>query len=289
MRGRYDFHMPYLAAKSLDQAFDLLAREDAAIIAGGTDMMVQAGNPWAGKSLLDVNDLPGFRGISRTDGGWRIGAATRWRDIIAAPLPPCFDGLRAAALQVGSVQIQNMGTIAGNLCNASPAADGVPPLLTLDAMVEIASPAGRRVVALADFITGVRRTVLGRQDLVSAILIPDPGNEARGGFVKLGSRAYLVISIAMVAALVRVEAGVIADIRVAVGSCAPVARRLPMLEAAYRGQPLAGLGPVDPAWLAGLAPISDLRASAEYRLDAAAHLIGRLLRQMLVPGGPTDG
>ncbi len=271
--------MAYTAAKSLDEAFAVLAGSNVAIIAGGTDWFPQAGDRLTAKSLLDVNDLPGFRGITRTDAGWRIGAATRWADITAADLPPAFDGLKAVALQVGSIQIQNTGTVAGNLCNASPAADGVPPLLTLNARVELTSPAGTRILPLADFITGVRRTALQPGELVSAILVPHTTG-ARGGFLKLGGRAYLVISIAMVAALVRCDAGVITDIRVAVGSCSPVACRLPRVEAAYLGQPTAQLPPVDPDWLTDLTPISDLRASADYRRGAVARLIERVLRQI---------
>src|SRR5690606_7295406 len=98
--------------------------------------------------ILDVTRLPDLRGIARDPHGWRIGAATTWAEIAAAPLPPAFDALQQAAREVGAVQIQNAATIAGNICNASPAADGVPPLLVLEAEVELVSPAGRRRLML---------------------------------------------------------------------------------------------------------------------------------------------
>jgi CO/xanthine dehydrogenase FAD-binding subunit len=175
------------------------------------------------------------------------------------------------------VQIQNQGTIAGNLCNASPAADGVPPLMVLDAVVEVASVAGTRQVPLADFITGVRRVDLRPDEMVTAIHVPDLPESARSHFLKLGSRTYLVISIVMVAVLVRVDAGRIAEARIAVGSCAPVARRLPGLERALTGIEVAALEAVE-FDMAGLSPISDVRGSAGYRHDSAAELCRRALR-----------
>ena len=208
--------MPYLAAKTMAEAFSALDEPDVAVIAGGTDWFPQAGEILTRRALLDVTQLPGFRGISRGGTGWRIGAATRWSEVIAADLPPLFDGLKAAARDVGSVQIQNRGTLAGNLCNASPAADGVPPLLTLAARVELVSSAGTRVVPLENFITGVRRTALLPGELVSALLIPDA--EGRGGFLKLGARRYLVIGIALVAGVISVAEGRITQARLAVGA-----------------------------------------------------------------------
>jgi CO/xanthine dehydrogenase FAD-binding subunit len=181
---------------------------------------------------------------------------------------------------VGSVQIQNRGTIGGNLCNASPAADGVPPLLTLDASVELASRAGRRVLPLARFITGYRATALRPGELLAAVLVPAVTPAARAAFVKLGARRYLVISILMAAALVeRDGAGRIARAAVAIGAASPVAMRLPGLEAE-----LAGLAPgrrpskvLEPRHLAGLSPVSDLRAGREYRLAAALAIAGEAL------------
>ena len=270
--------MTYLSAKTLGEAFSALAAPDVSVIAGGTDFFAQTGEGLTGRPLLDVTRLPGFRGIFRTQTGWRIGAATRWREVIAADLPPAFDGLKAAAREVGSVQIQNRGTVAGNICNASPAADGVPPLLTLLAQVEVVSAKGTRTVPLEDFITGVRRTVLMPGELVSAILIPDAAG--RGGFLKLGARRYLVISIAMVAGVIEVNEGRIVQAKLAVGSCSPVARRLPGLEARLVGHPVEKPVTVGADDFLGLAPITDLRGTGVYRIEAVAELLQRLIADL---------
>lgn len=270
--------MGYHSPTSLDQALDILARGGVSILAGGTDWFPMRGDTPLRGAVLDVTGLPGFRGITRQPGGWRIGAATRWTDIIRADLPPAFDGLKAAAREVGSVQVQNAGTVAGNLCNASPAADGVPPLLTLDAQVEIAGRAGLRVLPLGQFITGVRKTALEPGELVSAVIVPDAPEGARGAFVKLGARKHLVISIAMVAGVITMHGGRIKGARLAVGSCSPVARRLPGLEAALLGCDAAqALACVTPDHLADLSPISDVRASAGYRLEAVAEACRRVI------------
>ncbi|QIE56092.1 xanthine dehydrogenase family protein subunit M [Pikeienuella piscinae] len=273
--------MAYVAARSLDEAFAALGAEGAIVVAGGTDVFpAHAGKP-APSRILDITRIDEMRGIEASAAGWRIGGATRWSEIIAADLPPAFDGLKAAAREVGSIQIQNAGTIAGNLCNASPAADGAPPLLTLDAAVEIASANERRTVPLADFITGPRRTGLKPGELVTAILAPPQPTGARSAFLKLGARKHLVISIAMTAVLIWPDAaGRVGGARVSVGACGPVARRLGELEAALRGRAFSDLaepGLIAPGHLAPLAPINDIRGGAGYRLDAAATLIRRAL------------
>src|SRR5439155_3336986 len=131
--------------------------------------------------------VQGLRGISKDSGHYRIGAATTWSDIIRAKLPPAFEALKQAAREVGSVQIQNRATIGGNLCNASPAADGVPPLLALDAEVELISTQPTRRLPLSEFIRGNRRTALRPDEILAAIIIPQqevPGT-ATSTFLKL--------------------------------------------------------------------------------------------------------
>jgi CO/xanthine dehydrogenase FAD-binding subunit len=271
-----DYHAP----KSMNEALDLLARGGVRVVAGGTDLYPAAGATGPRESLLDITGIGELRGIVRARDGWRIGAATRWSDVAEADLPPVFDGLRAAAREVGSVQIQNAGTVAGNIVNASPAADGVPPLLTLDARVELISArGGRREVPLADFITGVRRVALDPGEMVAALYIPAQPDHATGCFVKLGSRSYLVISIAMVAAVVGCDAhGRINLARVAVGACSPVARRMAALEQELIGRKPAQVV-VRPDQLNGLAPIDDVRGSAQYRREVAAELVTRAIRE----------
>lgn len=273
--------MRYAVPSTVEEALDALASGEARILAGGTDVYPALGDRPLDVDTVDISAIAALRGIARTDDGWRIGALATWTDLLRAALPPAFDGLKAAARELGSVQIQNVATVAGNLCNASPAADGVPPLLVLDAEVEIASAAYTRIVPLAEFITGARRTDLRPGEMVTAVVVRQPPDGACSAFRKLGARRYLVISIAMVAVLVATDGdGRVAAARIAVGSCSPVARRLPALEAALPGMPLdAGLlaAAVKPEHLAPLAPIDDVRATAGYRLEAVAELVGRTL------------
>lgn len=272
--------MSYLRPRTVDEAVEMLA-EPACILAGGTDVFPALVDRPTPARIVDLSRLEGLSTIALTPEAVRIGARVTWSALARAPLPPCFDMLKQAAREVGSVQIQNAASIAGNLVNASPAADGVPPLLALDARVEIAGPAGRREVALSDFITGYRQTSLQARELVTAILVPRTIDDGRSVFLKLGARRYLVISIAMVAVVVRLNAnGTVAETRVAVGACSAVARRLPALEAALVGCDPAGAplsSRVTAEHLAVLDPIDDVRATAGYRREAALTLVRRAL------------
>jgi CO/xanthine dehydrogenase FAD-binding subunit len=273
----------YARPADIAEALALLAQPDARILAGGTDIFPAAGErPLAGLHI-DLTGVQALRRISAAADEVRIGAAVTWSDLVSADLPPAFDALKSAAREVGGRQIQNRGTIAGNLCNASPAADGVPPLLILDAEVEIASEQGVRRLPLAAFITGNRRTALARGEIVTAIIAPAPKPTMRSVFLKLGARRYLVISIVMVAVLLDVEDGVIREARVAVGSCSAVAKRLPDVERSLVGAPArSGLGAAIAAQdLAALTPIDDLRAAADYRRDAALTLARRAIESCL--------
>ncbi len=272
----------YLRPRSQSEALAALAQGRFTVLAGGTDYYPsRVGKPLA-DDILDISAVAAFGGIREHADHWRIGATTTWSEIIAAALPPAFDGLKLAAAEIGGVQIQNAGTIGGNVCNASPAADGVPPLLALDARVEIADTAGSTSVALADFILGNRKTLLRQDQLLTAILVPKPAHPARSHFAKLGARKYLVVSIVMVAATLEVDAGRVSAARVAVGAASAVAQRLPLLEAALLGQACdASLGvEVKTEHLAPLSPIADVRASREYRLDAGLTLLRRVLGEL---------
>jgi CO/xanthine dehydrogenase FAD-binding subunit len=238
----------------------------------------RVGQPLGG-DILDIGKIEALRGISECDDHFRLGATTTWSDLIAAPLPVWFDGAKSASREVGGVQIQNAGTIVGNLCNASPAADGIPALMSLDASVELTSCNHRRVLSLGDFVLGNRRTARRPQEIVTAILVPKPHHPARAGFAKLGARKYLVISIVMVGAMLEIDRGCVAAARIAVGACSPVARRLPTLEQRLIGasvtRRLSDL--VAPEDMQLLAPVDDARGTATYRLDAARIMVGRLV------------
>ena len=264
----------------LEEALDLAARTRPLVLAGGTDLMVGASADLGPGPVLDISRVAELKGITIGDDSIVIGGGATWSELVAADLPHGFDGLKAAALEVGSIQIQNRGTIAGNLCNASPAADGVPPLLTLDAELEIQASGARRRLPVAQFITGNRKTLLQPGELVTAIRIPRMLAEGRSSFLKLGSRRYLVISIVSAAALLVADRNsCIAEARVAVGACSAVAKRLPELEAALVGQAFdASLrNAVKPEHVSALAPIDDVRGTAGYRKDAALQLLREAL------------
>ena len=273
----------FLRPLDLEESLAALAATPLTILAGGTDFYpAHVGTPVL-ESILDVTRIPSLRGVTETDGAWRVGGATTWTDLTRAPLPDYFRALKLAAREVGGMQIQNAGTIAGNICNASPAADGVPALLALGASVELRSIDTIKQIPLAEFILGNRKTSRQSNELLTAILVPKWRENSRSTFLKLGARKYLLISIAMVAACVELDTnGMILKAGISVGACSPVARRLSELETKLIGQRLnASLADiVIPSDLAVLSPIADVRSSADYRLDAALTLVKRALMEL---------
>ena len=271
--------MSYLLPTSVETALDALAGRRSTILAGATDYYPSlAGRHTRDHDIVDITGIDDLRGIDHHDGTWRIGSLTTWAEIARADLPRAFDGLRAAAGRVGGVQIQNVASIGGNLCNASPAADGVPPLLTLDASVELMSSSGTRVLGLDEFLLGNRLTALQPDELLVALLIPDPPDGSIGSFEKLGARAYQVISIVMVAALADIDDAMVRSARVAVGACSAVAQRLTGLEHDLVGASLDESLAITDDHLAALSPIDDVRATASYRLAVTPTLIARALQ-----------
>ena len=271
----------YARPETLPQALQLLAEGGGRVLAGGTDLYPGAGTRLAGR-VVDLTAVPGIAAITMGH-GLRIGTCTSWSALAEADLPAALHALRQAALQVGGRQVQNAGTIGGNLCNASPAADGVPPLLVLDAEVELVSQAGIRRLALTEFLLGPRRTAMRPNEVLAAIHVPQAALQGRSAFVKLGARSHLVISIAMVAARVVVTDGRVTMAAIAVGACSPVARRLPEVEAALLGAPVdKAVARVDASLVAAaLDPIDDVRATADYRRGAAAELVRRAVAEAL--------
>jgi CO/xanthine dehydrogenase FAD-binding subunit len=274
----------YLRPTSLDEALVALAERPWTMLAGGTDVYpATVGRPITA-DVMDLTGLPSLRAISVDDGVLRVPALATWTDLVRADLPAAFDGLKAAARSIGGVQIQNRGTLAGNLCNASPAADGLPNLMALDARVELSSASVRRELPVGEFVVGNRRTVRRPDELVTAILVPFPSGSARSTFLKLGSRAYLVISIASVAAVVDVDSdGRVVAARVVVGACSEVPMRIEAAEARLVGEVASPsfAEAIEPADVAGLAPIDDVRGTAAYRRDVAQTLVRRAVAEVL--------
>ena len=273
------YHRP----STLAEALDIRTSQDVTILAGGTDVYpaktARAGwGDFRHPDVLDISIVEELERIEETRDSFRFGAMVTWSALVEATLPPLFDGYKRAARAVGGTQVQNRGTLVGNICTASPAGDGIPNLLVLGAEVELASrDGGIRRVPMPAFITGYRQTACRRDEIVTALVVPKL-NAARSDFLKLGARAYLVISIAMVAGVIALDGGLIADARIAVGACSAVPQRLGSLEAALIGQSvLEAADIVEEAHLASLAPIDDIRASGAYRRAAAFALVRELL------------
>ncbi len=272
------------------EALTLLAQGAWQPLAGGTDVFPSLVGKSLSRPLVNLTAIPALRGMSRVsvNGGsfWRIGASETWAALRETRLPAGLEALSQAAAEIGGRQVQNQGTLGGNLCNASPAADGVPVLLALDAQVELQSLRGSRRLAVADFVLGNRRTAIAADELLVAIDIPLGSHRARSSFLKLGHRRFLVISIAMVAVAVDCDAaGRLVRCAIAVGSCSAAARRLATLESLLVGlaaeeapaQAARALSSDCENLLAPLSPIDDVRGTARYRRDAARELIPRAM------------
>ncbi len=269
---------------NLQDAYRLLASDDWKILSGGTDFYPALGEKTVDFNVLDVSRISSLHGIKKdADGNLHIGARVTWTEIINHDLPPAFNGLKLSAREVGSIQIQNRATVVGNICNASPAADGVPSLLTLGAIVKVGSLKGDREISLDRFILGNREIDLRSDEIVTGIKIPATHTEGESTFIKLGARKYLVISIAMVATRIAVDTkGCIEDAAISIGSCSLVAKRLRDLENALLGTTLSDspMHLMQDSYFEELTPIDDVRATNQYRREACRELVVRSLEKI---------
>ncbi len=282
---------PYARPASVEAALALLESGRWTVLAGGTDVYAaHVGHPVPGP-ILDITAIDALRGLREAPGpdgdpGVAIGALARWRDVLDALLPAGMEALAQVAREVGGAQVQNRATVAGNVCNASPAADGVPALMALDAQAVLRSRRGVRRVPVTEFVLGNRRTARASDELLVELWLPRRSAAASSRFVKLGHRRYLVIGIAMVAVALDVDThDRVCSCGIAVGACGPAARRLRALEAALLTTPRARLAERarealdDAAVLAPLSPIDDVRGTAAYRRDAVREMLGRVLAE----------
>ena len=259
--------MEVLTPRSLDEALRLKSeRPEAVPIAGGTDLMVtlnfDRGRP---ATLLNLNEVPELRGWERENGTVRLGAGLTYTEARESPLAELLPALAEASRTVGSPQIQNRGTIGGNLGTASPAGDALPPLLVAGADVVLASVRGERVVPLVEFLVGPKRNALAADELIVAV-------RARTGdgtqtFMKVGPRNAMVI------AVVSLALGVDGELRAAFGSAGPV----PILVRA----PLDDVDSFPERVAESARPIDDVRGSAAYRRHALRVLTSRALDRCL--------
>jgi xanthine dehydrogenase iron-sulfur cluster and FAD-binding subunit A len=276
----------YLRPTTLPEALELLDRYagQARIVAGGTDVLVELSRgvrPTA--TLIDVTAVDGLKYV-RDDGDHiALGALATHNDVIASAA--CVERalpLAQACLEVGAPQIRTRATVAGNLVTASPANDTITPLVALGAEVVLASKSGERVVSLADFYQGVRKTLLQPHELLREIRIPALRPDQRGHFVKLGLRRAQAISVINVAFVLTFADDVVTDARITLGSVAPTIVRAPTAEAYLRGKRLDPLVCAEAGKLAGAdaSPVDDVRGSAAYRRATVATLAADGLRQL---------
>ena len=291
----------YFRPQASRRAAGIAAQEDVTVLAGGTDVYPASaarrrlGRHAPRRRPRHQRHQRACSGIAEEQGRLRFGALATWTELRRAPLPAAFAGYQAAAREVGGAQMQNRGTLVGNICTASPAGDGIPCLLTLDAEVELACLRGWRVVPVVSFIGGYRQTMCaGRRDRHRhpGSRSPRPARAAR--FVKLGARRYLVISIVMAAAVLDADRGGASWQRARrrrrlLGRGAAAARSW---SGRWSDEPLARRPTSSAAaHLAALAPIDDIRACGAFRRHAALQAwcaISSLASRASRSGGPPD-
>jgi len=265
----FEYHQP----ETVEEVTKLLAQlEDTKVLAGGTDLIPKMKQRLLEpKNIINLKKIKALEGIKETDKGIWIGAATKLRAIERNTLVREKIPLQYLATKtIGSVQIRNMGTLAGNVCNASPAADGALGLVAQDATVHIAGSKGRRDVLVTTFFTGPGASVLSKDEIVTGFTVPVMDKDTGYHFISIG-RMALDISTISIAVTITKKEGKVVKATVALGSVAPTPLRLPEVEAYLKGKTLSD----DIIWEAaqmvsdGIKPITDVRASAEYRKEAA--------------------
>ena len=274
----------YVRPRSLDEAVAArAAHPDWIVLAGGTDLMVNANHRPAPAGIIDLWALDGLRGIAADRDGLRIGAATPWLEVVeSAEVARIAPILAAAAREIGALQIQARGTIGGNLGTSSPVGDSLPALLALDATIELASPRGARAVPYREFCTGYRTTQLGADELIVAVTIPAPHAAARQLWRKVGTRRAQSISKVMAAAVLRVDGGRFVEARIGLGAVADRPVRAVDAERVLLGTApgTAAADAAAAAVAAALSPITDVRSTAAYRLEVVQNLVRRFVLTM---------
>ncbi|MET0646559.1 MAG: xanthine dehydrogenase family protein subunit M [Pyrinomonadaceae bacterium] len=272
-----------IVPRTLDEALALLREEPGAWrpFAGGTDLMVllEAGR-LEHRKFFSIRHLKELRGVEESGGVVRVGALTTYTDVRRSELlGRHFPMLGQAARETGGIAIQNRGTVGGNIANASPAADTPPALLAYDAEVELVSAEGTRRVTYAEFHTGYKQTVMREDELIVAVLLPVPREGARHFYRKVGTRRAQAISKVCFAAVAETEGETLTEVRVALGSVAPVVLRCRRTEDLLRGRGLDG-GALSAALeeiAREVTPIDDVRSTARYRTRVAQNLLREFL------------
>jgi CO/xanthine dehydrogenase FAD-binding subunit len=275
----------YVAARDLAHALALLAqhRAGARILAGGTDLLVEleaaARYP---QIVVDISRLTELKGISLTEEGLRIGALATHSDIMRSPVVrDLFPALVEAAHSIGAVQTRNLGTLAGNLVTCVPPMDSGPTLLALEAEVATLSARGARRMLLGELFVGPRQTLLAPDEILTEVIIPKASLGKAAAFQKFGLRKGQALALVNVAAAFWVDRdkGTFVEPRIALGAVAPTVMRASRAETFLAGKPISGEAMAEAGRIAATEakPISDFRASADYRRDLIETLTKRAL------------
>jgi CO/xanthine dehydrogenase FAD-binding subunit len=273
----------YLIPKNLTEALQMMAdRPDATPLAGGTDILVQMKEQHRPvEALLSLRRVPELH-QSAHNGTLTLGAAVTVGQIAAnQQIQQDYPALAMGAGLIGSVQIRNMATVGGNLCNAAPSADTAPPLLVLGAQAAVASVQGERTIPLEEFFLGPGRTALEPGELLKEIIVPSPPDRSGSCYLRQTPRAWMDIAVVGVAAAITLAADdTITEVRLALGAVAPVPMRATAAEALLSSHTLTDdlLKEVGATAAQASKPIDDLRASAEYRRHLVNVLTQRALR-----------
>lgn len=272
--------------KNLSDALGLLRSEPGVwkLFAGGTDVMVLfESGLLTHKKFINIWNLAELKGIDTTDEHVTLGGLTTYTEVQRSPiLREEFPMLCDAARETGGIAIQNRGTLAGNIANASPAGDSPPALLVYDAQLELVSSTGARWVSYADFHTGYKESIMRVDELISRIRLPRMKEDWRQYYRKVGTRKAQAISKVCFAGAIRMDGGRVADIRIALGSVAPVVLRCYATEKTLKGQMLKPdvISTARAVLIKEIVPIDDIRSTADYRLRVS----GNLLEEFLSPG-----
>ena len=278
----------YLRPTNLDDTLSYLKdyAGKSKLLAGGTDLVLLLQQGLLHPShIIDISRVPELNYIRQEDGHLKIGAATKMRDIELSDLVRSKAPLLAEASQlVGEIGVRNIATIGGNLANASPAADSAPPLLVLDASLKVRNSNSERTIRLTDFFLHVKKTVLSPDELVTEVDVPIPPSHSGGAFFRLAKRGGNIISIVSAGAFLALKGKVCSVARIAMGSVAPTPIRIKSAE-----RTLEGAEPTPEKIRAAaqkafdeIKPITDIRASAEYRRDTSRVYVRKAIEEALV-------
>lgn len=277
--------MKVLRPKNIAEAIALQKETAADYIAGGTFSMVELNSGrYSPEHLIDLSLCEELCGIKEKDDCVEIGALTTFTDIENSELlNGFFPALTKSAAEVGGPQVRNRGTIGGNICAASPAADAVPPLMALNAVAVVVGTEGERTLALSDMFLAPKKTCLKKDEILTLIRIPK--SSAKSDFIKIGKRNALAVSCANMAVALCAEQGSIKDICIAVGSCAPTPRLCSKTAAALLGDYSAEkLAAAKEILMTEISPIDDRWATAEYRRLVVANMLENLVETLLKEG-----